>query len=214
MSKEIIRVFIVDDHPIVRQGLEVVINAQTDMRLVGQATDGKNALMLIEEAKPDVVLMDLKMPTMNGLTAIEELQKKGLDTRILVLTSFPEDEMVISAIQLGADGVMLKDSPPEQLMKAVRDLMQGINPLHPMVTQKLMANVQQPSRTKSLEQLLTSREIIVLQYLGQGLTNKEIAKELSISTRTVTTHVQNILNKLGLDNRTQAALYASRHGLL
>lgn len=213
MTAELIRVFIADDHPIVRRGLEIVINSQPDMELVGQAADGNEALILIREMNPDVVVMDLKMPVKNGLAAIEELRKSGKDIPVLVLTSFPDDDQVISAIQLGASGVILKDTPPEQLVDAIRDVSQGKSALHPLVAHKLMKKVQESATVLPLDQLLTNREIDVLKCLAQGLSNREIAQELSVSTRTVTTHVRNIMNKLGLDNRTQAALYAVEHGI-
>jgi DNA-binding NarL/FixJ family response regulator len=214
MAAEVIRVVIADDHPIVRQGLEVVISSQPDMELVGQAADGSEAVRLISELKPDVVVMDLKMPVKNGLAAIEEMNKLGLDVPVLVLTSFPDDELVISAIQLGANGVMLKDSPPEQLLNAIRDVVHGKTALHPLVAHKLILKVQSSAAEKPVDHLLTSREIDVLKCLAQGLSNSEIGLKLSISTRTVTTHVRNILDKLGLENRTQAAIYAVQHEIV
>lgn len=214
MTAEPIRVLIADDHPIVRQGLEIVINSQPDMRLIGQATNGSEAVILFKAEKPDVVVMDLKMPDMNGLAAIEEIKKSDPAIPILVLTSFPDDDMIITAIQKGANGVMLKDSPPEQLLSAIRDVTQGKNSVHPSVVHKLVLRIQQPAAPQPVEHLLTQREMDVLKCLAQGCTNREIALSLSISTRTVTTHVRNILDKLGVDNRTQAALYAVDHGVV
>jgi DNA-binding NarL/FixJ family response regulator len=214
MTTELIRVLIADDHPIVRQGLEILINSQSDMILIGQATNGNEAVLLIKESKPDVVVMDLKMPVKNGLSAIEEIKKSELEIPILVLTSFPDDEMVISAIQLGANGVMLKDSPPEQLLNSIRDVVHGLSPLHPSVAHKLMLKIQQSAAQSTVNTLLTVREIDVLKCMAQGLSNREIALKLAISTRTVTTHVRNILDKLGLENRTQAALYAVERGIV
>lgn len=214
MTTELIRVLIADDHPIVRQGLEILINSQTDMRLTGQATNGHEVLLLINESKPDVVVMDLKMPVKNGLSAIEEIKKSDPELPVLVLTSFPDDEMVISAIRLGANGVMLKDAPPEQLLNSIRDVVHGQSPLHPSVAHKLMLNIQQSASPGAITGLLTAREIDVLKCLAQGLSNREIASKLSVSTRTVTTHVRNILDKLDLNNRTQAALYAVEHGIV
>jgi DNA-binding NarL/FixJ family response regulator len=213
MTAELIYVLIADDHPIVRQGLEILINSQPDLRLAGQAADGNEALTLVRQLKPDVVVMDLIMPVKNGLTAIAEIKKSDPDLPVLVLTSFPDDEAVISAIQLGANGVMLKDSPPEQLLNAIRDVVHGKSALHPSVAHKLMVKVQQSAAEKTVDHLLTNREKDVLKCLAQGLSNGEIAFKLSISTRTVTTHVRNILDKLGLENRTQAALYAVQHGI-
>lgn len=214
MAPELIRVLIADDHPIVRQGLEILINSQPDMRLVGQAADGNEALVLTKESKPDVVVMDLKMPVKNGLSAIEEIKKSDPETRVLVLTSFPDDAMVISAIQLGTNGVMLKDSTPEQLLNAIRDVACGHSPLHPSVAHKLMLEIQRSAAPAPVDPMLTDREIDVLKCMAQGLSNREIAFKLSISTRTVTTHVRNILDKLSLDNRTKAALYAVEHEIV
>jgi DNA-binding NarL/FixJ family response regulator len=214
MTTELIRVLIADDHPIVRQGLELVINSQADMTLVGQAADGNEALMLVREMEPDVIVLDLKMPVKGGLSAIEEIKKSKLQTPVLVLTSFTDDDMVISAIQLGANGVMLKDMPPEQLLDAIRDVVHGKNFLHPLVAQKLMLKIQQSASPAPVGYMLTNREIDVLRCLAQGLSNREIALELSISTRTVTTHVRNILDKTGLNNRTQLALYAVEHAIV
>lgn len=214
MTTELIRVLIADDHPIVRQGLEILINSQSDMRLTGQATNGHEVIMLINESKPDVVVMDLKMPVKNGLSAIEEIKKSDPELPVLVLTSFPDDEMVISAIRLGANGVMLKDAPPEQLLNSIRDVVHGQSPLHPSVAHKLMLQIQQSASPGAMTGSLTTREIDVLKCLAQGLSNREIASKLSVSTRTVTTHVRNILDKLDLNNRTQAALYAVEHGIV
>jgi DNA-binding NarL/FixJ family response regulator len=209
-----IRVLIADDHPIVRQGLEIVINSQPDMILVGQAADGEEAQQIVTESHPDVVVLDLQMPVKDGLVAIREIKESGLETQILVLTSFPEDDKVISAIEAGANGVMLKDSPPEQLLDAIRTVFQGKSVLHPIVAQKLMRKVQRSAKLVPVDDLLTPREIDVLKCLAQGQSNREIALKLSISTRTVTTHVRNILDKLGLENRTQAALYAIEHQIV
>jgi DNA-binding NarL/FixJ family response regulator len=214
MTAELIRVLIADDHPIVRQGLELVINSQADMTLVGQAANGNEALLLTRELKPDVIVLDLKMPVKDGLSAIEEIKKSKPETPVLVLTSFTDDDMVLSAIQLGANGVMLKDMPPEQLLDAIRDVAHGRNSLHPLVAHKLMLKIQQSTTPVSVDFKLTNRETDVLRCLAQGLSNREIALELSISTRTVTTHVRNILDKTGLDNRTQVALYAVEHGIV
>lgn len=214
MTADSIRVLIADDHPIVREGLSVVINSQPDMRLVGQAADGKQAILLFKELKPDVIVMDLKMPGMNGLSAIGEIKKLDQKTPVLVLTSFTDDDMVIAAIQSGANGVMLKDMPPEQLLAAIREVARGQNTLHPMVAQKLMLRIQRSAAPDFSEKSLTHREIDVLKCLAEGQSNREIAMKLSISTRTVTTHVRNILDKLELDNRTQAALYAVEHGIV
>lgn len=214
MSAELIHVLIADDHPIVRQGLEIVINSQPDMKLVGQAINGDEALTLVRELKPDVLVMDLKMPVKNGLVAIQELKKSDPDLPVLVLTSFSDEEMVISAIQLGANGVMLKDSAPEQLLNSIRDVAHGKSALHPSVAHELMVRFQQSVVATSVDNSLTNREMDVLKCLAQGYSNQKIAAALSISTRTVTTHVRNILDKLGLENRTEAGIYAINHKII
>ena len=154
------------------------------------------------------------MPVKDGLATIDDLKRSGLETRVLVLTSFPDDEMVISAIQLGANGILLKDSPPERLLGAIREVASGNPSLHPMIAEILMKKVQLSAESEPVETTLTAREIDILKCLAQGLSNREIAHKLSISTRTVTTHVRHILDKLGLDNRTKAALYAVEHGIV
>ncbi len=211
---EKIRVLIADDHAIVRQGLEVLINTQPDMELIAQARDGEEVVQMAQENHPDVIVMDLQMPVKDGLTAIEEINQLDLDAQILVLTSFPEDAMVISAVKAGATGILLKDSLPEKLLNAIRTVSKGESILHPIVSRKLMEKVRQPSETASLEDRLTQRELDVLRLLTKGLTNGQIALNLNVSIRTVTTHIRNILDKLHLQNRTQAALYAVEHGIL
>lgn len=212
MSEQI-RVVIADDHPIVRQGLEVVLNAQSDMTLVGQATNGEEAVRLARDLQPDVIIMDLQMPVKDGLTAINEIDRSGISTSILVLTSFPEDDNVFAAIKAGAAGFLLKDSPPEQLLGAIRTVYRGESALHPTIARKLIQEIKQPAELPPVEKPLTPRELEVLQFVAHGLSNREIAEELGVSVRTVTTHVRNILDKLHLANRTQAALYAIEKGI-
>jgi DNA-binding NarL/FixJ family response regulator len=212
MSEQI-RIIIADDHPIVRQGLEVVLNAQDDMSLVGQATNGEEAVRLAQELRPDVIIMDLQMPVKDGLTAIREIDRSDVATNILVLTSFPEDDNVFAAIKAGAAGFILKDSPPDQLLGAIRTVYRGESVLHPTVARKLIQEIKQPAELPPAEKPLTPRELEVLQYVAHGLSNREIAEELGVSVRTVTTHVRNILDKLHLANRTQAALYAIEKGI-
>lgn len=181
--------------------------------LVAQAGNGEEAVRLAQETQPDVIVMDLHMPAKDGLTAIEEIKASNSDTKILVLTSFPDDDMVFRAIKLGALGFHLKDSPPEQLLEAIRTVHRGEGALHPSVARKLMQDVRQSLTLSLSEEPLTEREIDVLKCLAQGMTNREIAIQLSVSVRTVTTYVRNILDKLHLANRTQAALYAVEKGI-
>jgi DNA-binding NarL/FixJ family response regulator len=210
---EQIRIMIADDHPIVRQGLEVLLAAQSDMELVGQATNGDEAMEMARDIQPDVIIMDLQMPVTDGLTAIKQIDEAGSAARILVLTSFPDDDNVFTAIKAGAMGFLLKDSPPDHLLEAIRTVHQGESALHPTVARKLMQEIKRPPMLPPAEKQLTPREIQVLSFLAQGRSNREISEELSVSIRTVTTHVRNILEKLHLANRTQAALYALEQGI-
>ena len=211
---EPIRILIADDHPIVRQGMEVVLGAQADFDLVAQASNGQEAIQLAQETQPDVIIMDLQMPVKDGLTAIEEINLSGSTAQILVLTSFPDDEKVFAAIQVGAVGYLLKDSSPEQLLDAICTVNRGESALPPSIARKLMQEVRRSSNLPLSADPLTPREIEVLKCLAQGSTNREIAQQLNVSVRTVTTHVRNILDKLHLANRTQAALYAVEHGII
>jgi len=209
-----IQVLIADDHPIVRQGLGVVLAAQTDMELVAEATNGEEAVRLACETRPDVIIMDLQMPVKDGLTAITEINQLYPNANILVLTSFPDDENVFAAIKAGAMGFLLKDSPPEHLLEAIRTVRRGESALHPTIARKLMQEISRPSDLPQVQEPLTPRELEVLECLARGQSNREIAEELSVSVRTVTTHVRHILDKLHLANRTQAALYALEQGIV
>ena len=209
-----IRVLIADDHPIVRQGMGIVIGAEVDLQLIGQASNGEEAVRLAQELDPDVIVIDLQMPVKDGLAAIEEIKYDGSPAQILVVTSFPDDDKVFSAIKAGASGYMLKDSTPEQLLEAIRTVHKGESALPPSIARKLMQEVRRTSTLPTTTDPLTPREIEVLKHLAQGATNREIAVDLSVSVRTVTTHVRNILDKLHLANRTQAALYAVEHGIV
>ena len=213
MTSPPIRVLIADDHPIVRQGLSVMLAVQPDMELVGVATNGAEAVCKAAETLPDVIIMDLLMPVKDGLTAIMEIQKIHSTARLLVLSSFTENNKVFAAIKAGAMGFLLKDSEPEQLLKGIRMVHRGESMLHPSIASKLVEDMQRPAKPCPVKRPLTGRELKVLQFLGQGLSNRDIANQLSISIRTVTTHVRNILNKLNMENRTQAALYAYQQGL-
>jgi NarL family two-component system response regulator LiaR len=209
-----IRVLIADDHPIVRQGLKVVLDAQPDMELVGEAANGEQVVRQARDLQPDVIILDLRMPVVDGLTAMREINRLGLATRILVLTSYPEDEDVFAAIKGGAMGVLLKDSPPDNLLRAVRTVYAGDSALHPAIARTLMLEIKRPPVVALGQEPLTSRELDVLRCLARGMSNRAVANELSVSTRTVTTHVRHILDKLHLENRTQAALYAVEHGIV
>jgi NarL family two-component system response regulator LiaR len=215
-SEETIRVLIADDHAIVREGLRWLISTEPNIVLAGEAVDGLDAVEKARLLQPDVILLDLVMPRLGGIEAIDEIKKENPDARILVLTSFAEDEQVFSAIKSGALGYLLKDSSPQELLRAIRDVYRGEASMHPTIAQKLMRELQRSARGTDLpptEEPLTPRELEVLGLVARGLSNQEIADRLIVSERTVRTHVSNILDKLHLANRTQAALYALREGL-
>lgn len=208
-----IRVVIADDHPLVRQGLEVVLGGQRDIELVGQACDGVEAVEVVLETKPDVVLMDLKMPGQDGLTAISAIREVLPETRFIILTSFTEDERVLEAVKAGAMGFLTKESDHFEVLSAIRAVSRGEGALHPSAARALMHSYKAASPPTVVD-ALTQTELKVLQLLAHGQSNRELAAALGVSVRTVTTHVRNILDKLQLENRTQAALYARDHGLI
>jgi NarL family two-component system response regulator LiaR len=212
-TTEAIRILIVDDHAVVREGLRGLITSEPGMDVVGEAVDGTEAVQEARSLQPDVILLDLVMPRMGGLAAIAAIKKENPKARILVLTSFADDDKVFPAIKTGALGYLLKDSSPQQLLQAIREVYRGEPSLHPAVARKLMRELGQPPDLPLTEEPLTSREVEVLQLVAQGLSNQEISVKLLISERTVRNHVSNILDKLHLANRTQAALYALREGL-
>ncbi|MFN2274858.1 MAG: response regulator [Anaerolineales bacterium] len=213
MEQNVIRVMIADDHPLIRQGLEVVLGGQEDIQLVASAADGYEAVNLAKENNPDVIIMDVQMPEKDGIAALQEILEFSPDARVLILTSFGESENVIKAIRAGATGYLLKDSNSDRLLQSIREVYHESVALHPAVTSKLMQEIKKPKTEEHMIDPLTERELEVLACLSRGITNKEIAEELTISVRTVTTHVRNILDKLQLANRTQAALYAVEQGL-
>lgn len=210
-----IRVLIADDHAIVCEGLRTLITNTQGMVLVDEAVNGLEAVQKARLQKPDVILIDLIMPVMDGLEAIREIIKENHEARILVLTSYAEDAQVFSAIKSGALGYLLKDSLPEQLIQAIRDVHEGRSSLHPSIAYKLIRELKHPSADlPPTHNPLTAREVEVLKLIAQGFSNLEIAERLTISEWTVITHLRNILSKLHLANRTQAALYALREKLV
>ena len=210
---ETIRILIADDHSIVRQGLRALIETEPNMETVGEASDGVEAVEQARALQPDVILLDMVMPRKDGLEAIADIKEENADARILVLTSFAQDDKVFPAIKAGALGYLLKDSSPRELLQAIRDVYRGASSLHPSIARMLIAEISQPSNLPPTEDPLTEREVEVLKLMAQGMSNDEIAASLVISDRTVGKHVSNILEKLHLAIRTQAALYALREGL-
>ena len=208
-----IRLLICDDHAVVRRGLRSLVGVKPEMELVGEAVDGEEAVSMAKKLKPDVIIMDLIMPRKDGVTAITEIKKKNQNAKILVLTSFSDDKNVFSAIKAGASGYLLKDSSPEELLQAIHDVHAGKSSLHPVIAQKVIQEMHQPTDLPPTDDPLSAREVEVLQNVAQGMSNQEIARTLKIKEGTVRIHVGNILNKLQLANRTQAALHALREGL-
>lgn len=209
---EPIRVFIADDHPVVRRGIRGLLETEPDLAVVGEATNGREAVVAVAKQRPDIVLMDLVMPIMDGVAAIRAIRADQPQVRILVLTSFATDDKVFPAIKAGALGYLIKDTPPDELLQAIRRVHRGETTLHPTIAQKLLEEVTGDSQRPPTPDPLTEREVDVLQLIARGLSNQEIADALVISVATVYTHVSNILAKLHLASRTQAALYALREG--
>jgi len=205
-----IRVLIADDHTVVREGLRMFLRLDTDLEVVGEAADGAEALRLARQLRPDVVLMDLLMPVMDGIAATSALRQELPETEVLALTSVLEDETVVSAIRAGAIGYVLKDTRAETLCQAIKAAAAGQVQLSPQATARLMQAVSAPEHPGSL----TARETEVLRLLAQGDANKQIAQHLHITENTVRTHVSTILHKLGVQSRTQATLYALSSGLV
>lgn len=205
-----IRVLIVDDHQVVRQGLRMFLKLDPEIEIVGEAGDGNAALEQARKLRPDVVLMDLLMPVMDGITATQAIRRELPDVEVLALTSVLEDASVVGAVKAGAIGYLLKDTQADELCRAIRAASAGQVQLSPQAAARLMREVRTPDNPESL----TERETEVLRLLASGKANKEIALELHISETTVKTHVSSILAKLGVPSRTQAALYAVRIGLV
>ncbi|HEX9015408.1 MAG TPA: response regulator transcription factor [Chloroflexota bacterium] len=213
MSDRPIRVLIVDDHAIVRKGIRALLDLQAELEAAGEAANGREAVEMAERLRPDVVLMDLVMPEMDGIEATRQISASLPDARILVLTSFAADDKVFPAIKAGALGYLLKDSGPEELVQAIRQVHRGESSLHPAIARKVLRELTNPPERPASPDSLTDRELDVLKLLARGLGTQEIAERLVITEATARTHVSNILSKLHVSSRTQAALYALREGL-
>ena len=208
-----IRVLIVDDHAIVRKGIRALLSEAGGFEVVGEADTGQAALLRAGETLPDVILMDLLMPGMDGIEATRQITGRHPQTRILVLTSFAADNKVFPAIKAGALGYLLKDSSPDDLVRAIRQVHRGEPSLHPIIARKLLQEIARPAEMQPAPESLTAREIEVLKLIAEGLSNQDIADRIIVSESTVRAHVSRILGKLHLASRTQAALYAVREGL-
>ena len=213
MSDEVIRILIVDDHAVVRKGIRALLATEPTLEVVDEAVDGFEAVGKYEKLLPDILLLDLLMPRKSGIEVIRELKGKYSDAKILVLTSFAANEQVFPAIKAGALGYLLKDTQPEDLINAIRQVYQGESFLSPTIARMVLQEVFQPGEKKLSPDPLTRREIEVLQVLAKGKSNRDIGEILSITEATVRTHVSNILAKLHLASRTEAALYALKEGV-
>ena len=212
-ARGVIHVLVVDDHDIIRKGIKAVLELTPDIELAGEAQNGLEAVKQDEKLSPDVILMDLVMPEMDGIEAIRRIKSRRPEARILVLTTFAGEELVFPAIKAGALGYHLKDSSPEALVEAIREVYRGEASLHPVIARKVLQEITTPSEQPPAVDQLTQRELEVLGLVAQGYENKEIAEKLVISEATARTHVSNILGKLHLASRTKAALYALKEGL-
>ncbi|MGI1809143.1 response regulator [Priestia sp. TGN 0903] len=209
-----IKILIADDHHVVRKGLVFFLQTQPDLEVVGEASNGEEAIKLATSLEPHIVLMDLSMPVLDGIEATKELKKQAPHIQVMILTSFSDQDHVIPALEAGASGYQLKESDPDELVTAIRKLMNGENQLHPKVTTHLLTRLTKSSEKKvNFIDHLTKREKDVLKEIAKGKSNKEIGAALHITEKTVKTHVSNILSKLGVQDRTQAALYAVQHGI-
>jgi DNA-binding NarL/FixJ family response regulator len=209
-----IRILVADDHPVVREGLIAILSTQPDFDVVGEAGTGVEAVAQVEDLKPDVLLLDLAMPELDGVETLERLREVSPEVRAIVFTAFDTDERILSVMQAGAQGYLLKGVPREELFNAVRVVHAGGSLLQPVVASKLLRQVSRQNQTTTEVESLTPRELEVLRLVAQGLQNKEIAAELIISERTVKFHVSSIMGKIGAGNRTEAVALAAQQGLI
>lgn len=205
---QIVRVVLVDDHAVIRAGLAQLLAAATDIEVVGEASNGEEAVSVATALVPDVVLMDLQMPGTDGVTATRRIKQSGLPTDVLVLTSYSDNERILGALDAGAVGYLLKDADPDDVIAGIRAVARGESPMHPKAARALLG-----SRPASGQGQLTNRELEVLALVREGLANKQIARRLDISERTVKAHLTSAFARIGVSDRTQAALWAERNGL-
>ena len=211
---EPIRIIIADDHPIVREGLATVLNQEEDLEVVGQAGNGLEAVAQASELHPDIILMDLQMPEMDGVAAIEKIKEESPAIGIIILTTYDTDDYIFRGIEAGARGYLLKDSPPAEVLKAIRAVHQGESLIQPRVAGRLLDRFSELSRAPAQVEILSPREVQVLQLIAKSAVNKEIATELLIGESTVKTHIIHIFNKLGVKGRTEAVAEAARRGII
>jgi DNA-binding NarL/FixJ family response regulator len=210
-----IRILVIDDHPVVRDGLIAMLETQPDFVIVGEGASGKDALIQAQQLTPDVILLDLEMPEMDGVEALQALRQASPDVCVIVFTAFDTDDRIVTAIQAGAKGYLLKGAPRNDIFKAIRVVSAGGSLLEPLVASKILQHLSAPERTPPpLIESLTERENDVLELLAQGRKNREIAEQLFITERTVKFHVSAILGKLGASNRTEAVKIAAQYGLI
>ncbi len=211
-----VRILLADDHSMVRQGIKQILELENDFVVVAQASNGEEAVKAARESKPDIILMDINMPEMNGLQAIKELKKNKSDVKILVLTIHEDREYLFKTLQMGAEGYVLKDAEPAVLIEAIRNICSGQTYIQPNMTKELVKEFNRVTlheKNKQDETNLTAREVEVLELIAEGMINKEIARQLYISEKTVKNHVSNIFKKLNVSDRTQAAIYAFKHNI-
>ncbi|HEX7365360.1 MAG TPA: response regulator transcription factor [Dehalococcoidia bacterium] len=211
---EAIKILIADDHPVVREGLNAMLSREVDFKVVGEAKDGVDAVNKVAELRPDVVLMDLRMPEMDGVEAMRQIRANDTQVRFIILTTYSDDDYIFSGIEAGARAYLLKDAPREDLFKAIRSVYRGESLIQPVVASKLLDRFSQLSRRTPSGEELSERELEVLCLMSKGAANKEISAELKIAQSTVKTHITNIFQKLGVNDRTEAVTQALKRGII